>query len=178
MLASLRNESGMHRDIVHVPGPNQKRIRRVGRALVAVATALDHQAQVIFTGKIHGLSNVMGISRRDRVNAWFGGPCVHPSQGLREPRLIADVIWIPDVLREQLGCGARRISFEQRKGKVRRNQISANCIIKLLPRRLRWPRKDGAGGKSYLPTGRAAKSAGGPPIRSLSRMLFCSLALF
>src|SRR5216683_4825827 len=41
-----------------------------------------------------------------------------------------------------------------------------------------WHRKDGAGGKSYLPTGRAAKSAGGPPIRLLSRMLFCSLAFF
>ncbi len=101
----------MHRDIVHVPGPNQKRIRRIGRALIAVTAALDHQAQVIFAGKIHGLSNVMGISCRDRVNAWFGSPGIDPSQGLREPRLIADVLWISQVLRETLGCGACRISF-------------------------------------------------------------------
>ena len=170
----------MHRDIVHVPGPNQKRIRRIGRALVAVAAALDHQAQVIFAGKIHGLSDVMGISCRDRVNARFGSPCVDPSQGLRESRLIADVIWIFQVLRETLGGGACRIGFDYRKRKVYRNQISADCVIESLPRRLRWPRwhrKDGAGGNSYLPTGGAAKSAGAPPIRLLSRMLFCSLTL-
>ena len=107
----------MHRDIVHVPRPNQKRIRRIGRALVAVAAALDHQAQVIFAGKIHGLSNVMGISCRDRVNAWFGGPCVDPSQGLREPRLIADVIWISQVLREKLGCGACGSVLNSERGK-------------------------------------------------------------
>ncbi len=100
----------MHRDIVHVPGPNQKRIRRIGRALVAVAAALNHQAQVICTGEIHGLGDVMRISCSDRVNAWFGGPCVDPSQGLREPGLIADVIWIFE-LREKLGCVDLRISF-------------------------------------------------------------------
>src|SRR5271167_1188907 len=111
MLASLRNECGIHRDIVHVPRPNQKRIRRIGRALVAVAAALDHQAQVIFAGKIHGLSNVMGISCRDRVNAWLGSPCVDPSQGLRKAWLVADIIWISKVLPETLGRGARRISF-------------------------------------------------------------------
>src|ERR1700730_14366805 len=112
MLASLRNERSMHRDIVHVPSPNQKRVRRIGRTLVAVATALDDQAQVIFACKIHGLSNVLRISCCDGVNAWFGGPCVDPSQRLREPRLIADVIWIFQVLRETLGCGTPRISFQ------------------------------------------------------------------
>src|ERR1035441_1283642 len=118
MLASLRNECGMHRDVVHVPRPNQKRIRRIRGALVAVAAAFDHQAQVILAGKIHGLSNVMGSSCRDRVNAWFGSPSVNPSQGLRESRLIADVIWISDVLPETLGCGAFGIGFEYRKRKV------------------------------------------------------------
>ncbi len=90
----------MHLDIVHVPRPDQQRIRRIGGALVAVAAALDHQAQVIFAGKIHRRGNVLGISCRDRVNAWLGGPRVDPSQGLREPRLIADVIRISDVFQE------------------------------------------------------------------------------
>src|SRR5215813_6797733 len=129
MLASLRNECGMHRDIVHVPGPNQERIWRVGRALVAVAAALDHQAQVIFARKIHGLGNVVGISCSDCVNAWFGSPCIDPSQGLRESRLIANEIWISQILGELLGCGTRRIRFEYRKRKVYRNQISAYCLI-------------------------------------------------
>jgi hypothetical protein len=129
----------MHRDIVHVPGPNQERIRRVGCALIAVAAALDHQAKVMVAGKIHGRGNVLGISCRDGVNAWFGGPCIDPSQGLREPRLIADVVGILQVLRETLRCVSRRISFELRKRKVYRNQISADRLIELLPRRLRWP---------------------------------------
>jgi hypothetical protein len=35
-------------------------------------------------------------------------------------------------------------------------------------------RKDGASGKEYLPTGGGVTWAAGPPIRSLSEMLFCS----
>ena len=41
-----------------------------------------------------------------------------------------------------------------------------------------WHQKDGAGGNSYSPIGGAAKSAGAPPIRLLSRMIFWSLTLF
>ena len=180
MLASLRNECGMHRDIVHVPGPNQQRIGRVGCALVAVAAALDHQAQVIFAGKIHRLGNVMGISCRDGVNAWFGSPCVDPSQGLREPGLIADVVWIFQVLREKLGRGARRIGFEYRKRKIDRNQISADRIIELLPCRLRWPCGIGRTAPAEIRTRQQMARQNrqeAPPIRLLSRMLFCSLTL-
>ena len=35
-------------------------------------------------------------------------------------------------------------------------------------------RKDGASGTEYLPTGGGVTWAAGPPIRSLSEMLFCS----
>src|SRR5258708_17390232 len=139
MLASLGNERGMHRDIVHVPRPNQKRIRRVGGTLVAMAAAFDDQAQVIFAGKFTAFGDVMCISCRDRVNAWLGDPRIHPSQRLSESRLLADVVWIFYVLQETLGRGAGRIGLEYRKRKVYCNQISADCIIELLPRRLRWP---------------------------------------
>ena len=107
----------MHRDIVHVPGPNQQRIGRIGGALIAVAAALDHQAQVIFAGKIHRLGDVVGISCRDRINARLGRPCVDPSQGLSKSGLIADVIWISQVFEEQLGGGAGRIVLSTERGK-------------------------------------------------------------
>jgi hypothetical protein len=129
----------MHRDIVHVPGPNQKRIRRIGRALVAVSAAFHHQPQVILAGKIHGLGNVVGISCRDRVDAWPGRPCVDPSQGLCESGVIADMIWVSQTLQETPGCSPRLISLEWRKRKIYRDQASADCIIKSLPGRRRRP---------------------------------------
>ena len=170
----------MHRDVVHVPGPNQQRIGRIGGALVAVAAALDHQAQIIFARKIHRRSDVVGISCRDRVYARLGSPRIDPSQGLREPGLIADVVRISQVLREALGCGACRIGFEYRKREIDGNQISADRIIELLPRRRRWPCGIGRTAPAEIRTcrtGGTAKSAGAPPIRLLSGMLFCSLAL-
>ena len=171
----------MHRDIVHVPGPNQQRIRRIGGALVAVAAALDHEAQVIFAGKIYRRGNVLGISCRDRVDAWLGSPRVDPSQGLREPGLIADVVRIFQVLRSEAWRRRCRIGFEYRKREVDRNQISADRIIELLPRRRRWPCGIGRTAPAEIrtrPRDGAAKSAGAPPIRLLSGMLFCSLTLF
>ena len=76
-----------------------------------MAAALDHQAQVILAGKIHSLGDVLSISSHDRVNARFGRPRIDPCQGLCEPRLIADVIWISDVLHETFGVSAFRISL-------------------------------------------------------------------
>jgi len=75
---------------------------KIGRALVAVPAALNYQAQVIVARKVHGLSNILGISCRDCVNTWFGRPRVDPSQGLREPGLIADEIWISQIVGEKL----------------------------------------------------------------------------
>ena len=111
----------MHLDIVHVPGPNQERIGRIGGALVAVAAALNDEAQIVFAGEIHRRGNVVGVSRRDCVDARFGSPRVDPSQGLREAGLIADVVRIRQVVPEILGCGARRIGFEFRNGEFYRN---------------------------------------------------------
>src|SRR5208282_4031618 len=47
---------------------------------------------------------------------------------------------VSDVRREELGGGAVGIGFEHGKRKVDGNQISADCIIELLPCRRRWPR--------------------------------------
>ena len=44
VLASARNERVMHRDIVHVARPDEKRIGRIGSTLIAMTSALDHEA--------------------------------------------------------------------------------------------------------------------------------------
>ena len=43
VLASIRNERVMHRDIVHVTRRDQQRIGRIGGTLIAMTAALDHQ---------------------------------------------------------------------------------------------------------------------------------------
>jgi hypothetical protein len=43
VLASTRDEYIMHRDIVHMARPDEKRIGRVGSTLIAMTSALDHQ---------------------------------------------------------------------------------------------------------------------------------------
>src|SRR5690242_18980770 len=135
MLASARYESAMQRDIVHMSGPNQQRIGGVGGALVAMAAAFHHQAQVIIARKVYRCRDVMSIACGNCVNAWFGSPCIDPSQGLCESRLIADIIWIFQVLPQPLGGGTRRISFGYRQRKVYRNQISPGGLIEPMPRR-------------------------------------------
>ena len=114
MLASLRYEFRMHRDVVHVPRPNQQRVGRVGGALVAVAAAFNHEAQVVVAGEIDGLGNVVSISRGDCVRAGLGSPRIDPSQGLRESGLIADVVRIFQILQQEFGGGAVGIGFEDR----------------------------------------------------------------
>jgi BAAT / Acyl-CoA thioester hydrolase C terminal len=48
-------------------------------------------------------------------------------------------VWVLQI-REKIFCGgSRRIGFEDREGKVYRNQIAADRVIQLLPRRLRRP---------------------------------------
>jgi hypothetical protein len=65
---------------VHMAGPDQQRVRRIGRSLVAVAAALDDQAQVIFAREIDGRGDVLGASCGDNVRAWLGSPRVEPSR--------------------------------------------------------------------------------------------------
>src|SRR5271168_490113 len=111
VLASLGNERGVHLDIVHLPGPDQQRIRRIRGALITVASALDRQAQIIFAGEINRRRDVLGVSGRHCINAGLGSPRIDPSEALGESRLIADKIGIFEVLPELLSRRARWVSF-------------------------------------------------------------------
>jgi hypothetical protein len=82
-----------------------------------MAAALDHQAQVVPAGEIDGRGDVLGVPRRDRVDAWLGSPRVDPSKALRKARRIADVVRIPDVFQQLLGWPLSGSVFKIDRGK-------------------------------------------------------------
>ena len=62
---SLRDEGVVQGHRVDVPGPDQQRIRRVGGTEIAVAAALDDEAQVVLARE---------VERGDDVPRRFGRP--------------------------------------------------------------------------------------------------------
>ncbi len=98
VLTSLRNECLMHLDVVHVTSPDQKRVRRIGCALIAMAAAAHRETQIIFPREGYRRRDIVGVAGRDRVHARLGGPRIDPSGGLGESRRIAEEIRILEVL--------------------------------------------------------------------------------
>ena len=78
-------------DGVHIPGPEQQGIRRVGRAEIAVAAALDDQAQVVGAGEADGGGDVGGTLGRHHIGAGRRAPGVQPAGTFGEARLVGDV---------------------------------------------------------------------------------------
>ncbi len=58
VFAALRNESIMHFDPMHAPRPDQQRVRGVGRSLVAMSPAFDHESQITLASEIDRLRNI------------------------------------------------------------------------------------------------------------------------
>ena len=129
----------MHGDVVHVPRPHQQRIRRIRGSLVAVPAALHYQPQIIFPREVHRRRDVIGIACRYNVDAGFAHPRVHPSQCLRQARLVTREIGIVNVVEQVLAARASRVFNASLDRKLHRNQISVDIIIQPLPRRLRRP---------------------------------------
>jgi hypothetical protein len=108
-LASLWNKCFMHGDVVHAPRPHEQRIRRVRGSLITVPAALHHQPQIIFPCEVHRRRDVVCIACRHDVNAGFAHPRVHPSQRLRQARLVSDVIGIVNIVEQILAARASRV---------------------------------------------------------------------
>ncbi len=85
-----------------------------------MSTAFHDEAQIVIPRKIHGSSDVVGVSRGDCVHARLGGPRVDPSQRLREPRFVADVVRVLQILEDTLGSAASRIGREGQQRKADR----------------------------------------------------------
>ncbi len=114
----LRNKRRVHCDVIHVPRPNQQRIRRVRSSLIAVAAAFHDQAQIVFASKVYGHCNIIRVSCRNRINAWLCNPRVHPTQSLRKTRLIANVVGIIEILENVLTGRAFRCGLAGGQGEL------------------------------------------------------------
>ncbi len=79
MRAALRNEIGMHLDIVHVPRPDHQGVPRIRRSEIAVTSALDHQPQIVIASEVYSCGDVVRISCGDRINARLRRPCTQTS---------------------------------------------------------------------------------------------------
>ena len=91
---TLRNEVIVQGHLVHVPGPNQERIRRIGGALVTVPAAFDDQAQIVLPREVDRCDHVSGVLRRNRIGAGLRSPGIDPAAGLRQRRLVANKVRI------------------------------------------------------------------------------------
>ena len=56
--------------------------------------AFDDQAQIVVSGEVDRCDNVFGLGGRNRIDARCRRPGIDPAGGLRQTRLIADVVGI------------------------------------------------------------------------------------
>ena len=127
--ASLRDKGLMRLDVMHVPSPNQQRIGRVRGALIAVTTAFDNQAQIVFVCKAHRGSNITGISGRYPIHTWLGGLSIYPTERLRYTKLVANVVGVFKTLENILALHASPARCARCEGKIDRKQISSDGIV-------------------------------------------------
>ena len=58
------------------------------------------EAQVVFAGKIHSGSDVVGVSGGHGVDTRFRGPGVDPAQGLGYPGVVANIVGVFQIREE------------------------------------------------------------------------------
>jgi hypothetical protein len=133
-VTALWDKRFAYRDVVHLPRPNQERIRRVGRSLITVPATLHYQAQVILAREVDRCSNVIGILRRNCEYARFREPRIYPSYGLRQAWMVADKVWVFDFRDQVFALGSIRLFDARVNRELHRNQISVNFVVEALPR--------------------------------------------
>jgi hypothetical protein len=118
----LRGEIVVQGDGVHMPGPDQQRIRRIRSAEIAVAAAFDDQPQIIVASEIDCSDDVTRLVSRHRIDARLRFPGIYPARGLRQGDVVADEIGILEFLEEiaarrPIGCFAtstqRRVHLDE-----------------------------------------------------------------
>ena len=159
--------------VVHVARPDQQRVGRVGRALIAVAAAFHHQPQAMRAGEVDRGGDVGGVARGDRVGARLRRPGVDPAEGLGQPDAVAD---IPGVLQaaEEPPCSQRPTGSARQAsiGERHSHQLAARLGVECIPLRSRRPgriARDGCGGRTLRRPGHGqSTSAAGLPASIMS----------
>ena len=117
------------------PGPDQQRVGRIRRALVAVAAALDDQAQIVVAGEIDRGDDVRRGLGGDGIDARRRRPRIDPAGGLRRAGLVANVVRISQVLQHVLAGCAVNVRRTGGKRRLHLHQASRNSRIQGVPTR-------------------------------------------
>ena len=131
--AALRDEGVVERDRVHPARPHQQRIGRVRRALVAVAAALDDEAQRVLAREVHRRGDVGRVARRDGVDARRRLPGVDPAEGLRQGDVVAEEVRVLGRLEELRAGGAGRRGDALGERRAHLDEGAADLVGELLP---------------------------------------------
>src|SRR5690242_11729532 len=114
--ASLRDEVVMERYAVHMPGPDQQRIRCIRPAEVAVAATLDDQPQIVLARKVDRCDDITRYFGRHGIDARRKHPGINPPGGLRQTDLVTDVIGIFQFPEEiAAGCPIRCVPADAQR---------------------------------------------------------------
>jgi hypothetical protein len=102
----LGDECVVQDDVIHRSRPDQQRIGRVRRSLIAVTAAFNAKPKPVLVGEVDGSHHIGRCFGRNGIDAWFRYPCVYPANGLRSSGLIADIVRIPQSRELGLAFGA------------------------------------------------------------------------
>ena len=161
-LAALGDERVVHDDGLHPPGPDEQRVGGVRRALVAVAAALDDQAQVVLAREVDRGDDIGGVARGDRVDARLRRPGIDPAEGLGEPGSSPRKYGF-DAAREQSRAG-------RAVGRARQSANGDRTLIKASPSSRPSARQRASSGQPASPgRTRDARRVGGESSQAATR---------
>ena len=138
-LAAGADEGVVQDDRVHMARPDEQRVGRVRRSLVAVAAALHHQPQVVLPGEIDGRDDIAGRLGGDRVDARPRRPGADPAERLRQPDLVAEIVRVLELLEDLCAVRIERSADAGRERRTHLDESAADLPVKLFPGRLGRP---------------------------------------
>ena len=139
--AAGADEGVVQGDRVHLPRPDQQRVGRVRRPLIAVAAALHHQPQIVLPREIDRGDDVRRRLGGDRVDARLRRPGPDPAERLRQPDFVAEIVRILELLEDLRASRVRRRADAGGERRAHLDEASAHFAVELIPAFLRRPRR-------------------------------------
>ena len=140
-LTSRSHERVVQSDPVHRAGPDQQRIRGAGGSLIAVTAALHDQADAVRAGEVDRRDHVRGLPGGDGIDARRRRPSVDPAGGLRQPRLVTEVVRVLQPPHDLGARGAPGRRPTRGQGRLHGNQTPADVAVEAVPARGGRPRR-------------------------------------
>ena len=137
--AADTDERIVHGDRIHLAGPDQQRVRRVGCALVAVAAGFHDEPQIVPAGEIDRGDDIVRRIGGHRVHARTRGPGADPAKRLRQPDLVAKVVRVLQILEHLSARGARRSDRAGGERRAHLDQPPPDIPAQPVPVSLGWP---------------------------------------